>query len=366
MFAVAEFPVFLRSCCTKRSNLQLRVPNIHTWVTGLRILFRQLFYLSSPLLVAVGVFLIARELGDVSEVASAIVSLIAGGLVVVMLARDLFAKSNVAHDRWINSSMEPADRQAEKAGEEAFSRAGTSCKIAGQATKAAPMLKGLERVRDGMNQAGEFQAGAQNPAQTAREADQDARTVLQRLESQNAALVDLNTRLMELAYNDGLTGLRNHRTFQDLFRSAFAGARRYRQPLSLLMLDFDHFKQLNDRYGHPVGDSALRHVARAVESRVRSSDVVARYGGEEFAVVLQGTSLEGAMSLAESLRREIPKGAKVHFTVSIGAAELREGVRTPDQLLELADASLYRAKQLGRNRVEAVQRDDPGELTRRA
>jgi diguanylate cyclase (GGDEF)-like protein len=140
-----------------------------------------------------------------------------------------------------------------------------------------------------------------------------------------------------------------------MFRSAFANAKRYRQPLSLLLLDFDDFKKLNDAHGHLTGDAVLKHAARMLTARTRESDVVARYGGEEFAIVLPNTDLNGAMALAESIRVDIAKRAVVPFTVSIGCACYAEGVKTPDRLIALADESLYQAKRTGRNRIASVQ-----------
>lgn len=187
------------------------------------------------------------------------------------------------------------------------------------------------------------------------ESNTAARSLLQQLEWQNSALTNLNNRLIQLAYTDGLTGLKNHRTFQELFRGAFSSAKRYRLPLSLLMIDLDQFKTLNDLHGHPAGDKVLKHAATMISSRVRESDIVARYGGEEFALVLPNTDVTGAMSLAEQLREEMPRNSPYPFTVSVGVAEIGDTIATPDQLLSLADDSLYEAKRSGRDRVVSAQ-----------
>jgi diguanylate cyclase (GGDEF)-like protein len=177
---------------------------------------------------------------------------------------------------------------------------------------------------------------------------------------ENQRLLQVTRRMAEV---DGLTGVCNRRHFQVLLareieRSLAAGA-----PLSLVLADIDHFKQVNDRYGHPAGDAALLHVARILSRRPRRSDVVARYGGEEFAVLLPGTTLEAAQALADELRREIEAapasigpGTPITVTASFGVAALPDhGTREPE-LVGAADRALYRAKQGGRNRVELATR----------
>jgi diguanylate cyclase (GGDEF)-like protein len=181
--------------------------------------------------------------------------------------------------------------------------------------------------------------------------------VLHELEWQNARLEDLNDRLELLATTDGLTGLHNHRTFQERFRSAFAHSKRYNQPMSLIMLDVDHFKNLNDSLGHPTGDAVLVFIANVIKSLVRKSDCVARYGGEEFAILLPNTKLSGALRLARRIRERLDNApeAPAPFTVSLGVAELTPEMKEPDDLLTLADSALYEAKRSGRNRVVSLQ-----------
>jgi diguanylate cyclase (GGDEF)-like protein/PAS domain S-box-containing protein len=165
--------------------------------------------------------------------------------------------------------------------------------------------------------------------------------------------------LEQLATRDGLTGLANRRCFDDTLHAEWARALRQRQPLSLLMVDVDNFKAYNDANGHLGGDECLKRIATAVASEMRANDLVARYGGEEFAVILPNQSLKGAASVAERIRTRVEQlqvpnrdAAARHVTVSIGAAT---AIAAPDnsasELVAIADAALYRAKHMGRNRI---------------
>ena len=164
--------------------------------------------------------------------------------------------------------------------------------------------------------------------------------------------------LEQLATRDGLTGLANRRCFDDTLHAEWARALRQQQPLSLLMVDVDNFKAYNDANGHLGGDECLKRIARAVSSEMRANDLVARYGGEEFAVILPNQSLKGAAIVAERIRcrveqLQLPSTAPTrHVTVSIGAATAVAGPdNNASQLVATADAALYRAKHLGRNRI---------------
>lgn len=164
-----------------------------------------------------------------------------------------------------------------------------------------------------------------------------------------------------LARSDALTGLSNRRQFDQVLQAEWARARRHGEGMALLMIDIDHFKQFNDRFGHPAGDACLAAVARALAGcATRASDLVARYGGEEFAVVVPATSRDGTLALAENMRRAVemlrlasPDAlSAVGVTISVGMARV-ETVTTADPapLLAATDAALYAAKQQGRNRV---------------
>lgn len=176
----------------------------------------------------------------------------------------------------------------------------------------------------------------------------------------------LEEQLSQLALTDSLTGLHNRRSFDDMLDREWQRTLRTGSPTSLLLLDLDHFKLLNDTYGHTVGDDCLRAVARALSGTVRrGADLCARYGGEELAVILPDTGFEGARQVAESvrlavLRLHIPHRENLEgdglLSASIGVATAlgRCGgtMRMPEALLQAADAALYRAKHHGRNRVE--------------
>ena len=165
--------------------------------------------------------------------------------------------------------------------------------------------------------------------------------------------------LEQLATRDGLTGLANRRCFDDTLHAEWARALRQRQPLSLLMVDVDNFKAYNDANGHLGGDECLKRIASAVAAEMRANDLVARYGGEEFAVILPNQSLKGAASVAERIRQRVeqlrvPNSAAPgeHVTVSIGAATaIAAADNSASELVATADAALYRAKHMGRNRI---------------
>lgn len=169
---------------------------------------------------------------------------------------------------------------------------------------------------------------------------------------------EVNARLREWAIRDGLTGLYNHRHFQELLRTEMARARRYGQPLACLMLDIDHFKQVNDTYGHPLGDEVLKRLAATLTDVAREVDIIARYGGEEFVVIAPNTDREGARRLAERIRAAVGdravefEGEPVCTTVSIGVATHHDpGVADERGLVKRADAALYHAKRNGRDQV---------------
>ncbi len=166
-------------------------------------------------------------------------------------------------------------------------------------------------------------------------------------------------RMEEMATTDGLTGLVNHRTFQERVVEMLARAERSGGTQAVLLTDIDHFKKVNDTYGHPVGDQVLRKVAQVVSSCVRKIDLAARYGGEEFAVVLEGTDAEGARLLAERIRTEVQKlifqsdKGPFSVTLSLGISVYPEDGRDSKTLIGRSDQALYHAKHNGRNRAVA-------------
>ena len=185
------------------------------------------------------------------------------------------------------------------------------------------------------------------------------------IETQAAELREANRWLEVLAVTDGLTGLRNHRNFQQRFAEEFERARRYNIPLSLLLLDVDNFKTFNDAYGHPAGDSVLKAVAVTLQDAVRQTDFTARYGGEEFAVILPETDGRGAFEIAERVRAAIENHLweQRPITVSVGNATLQAATLTAQELIDQADAALYASKKRGRNCVSRCT--DPPALPNR-
>jgi diguanylate cyclase (GGDEF)-like protein len=161
------------------------------------------------------------------------------------------------------------------------------------------------------------------------------------------------------AATDGLTGLPNKRAVADTLKRLFAQASATGSPLVLLLLDLDHFKQINDQRGHPVGDQVLANVGLVLRSVLRSRDFAGRNGGEEFAVILPDTDIPAAMEIAERIRAAVAEislpGSDVSVTASVGAAAFPGHASTPDRLERLADAALYLAKRQGRNRVEQAE-----------
>jgi diguanylate cyclase (GGDEF)-like protein len=168
------------------------------------------------------------------------------------------------------------------------------------------------------------------------------------------ANAEARDRLTAQATTDGLTGLANHATFQASLMDAVALADRHGRPVSLAVIDLDHFKTVNDTLGHRKGDEALQIVAGILRAHARRTDVVARVGGEELAWLLPETPLAEAAGAAERLRAAIaaaPVAAPLGLTASVGLTALREGDAGADDFFARADAALYRAKDLGRNRV---------------
>ncbi len=160
-----------------------------------------------------------------------------------------------------------------------------------------------------------------------------------------------------MATTDGLTGVYNHRYFQERFTELLEKGKRYNETFSLILLDIDFFKKVNDNYGHPVGDLVLKKVSQTVKNGARKIDIVARYGGEEFAVILPQISKDNAYKFAERLRKEISEltivfeGGRLNVTVSMGIATFPEDGNEKAELIEKADNCLYEAKRSGRNRV---------------
>jgi len=181
-----------------------------------------------------------------------------------------------------------------------------------------------------------------------------------RLQRRRAQLTALNGELARLAAVDPLTGLRNRRVIEEYLHDALSAARRHTLPLSVLVIDVDHFKNFNDTLGHRSGDAVLAHAARVMNGGLRAEDAIGRWGGEEFLVVLPGTDEEGARRATERLRAALaddqPEETRTHglsVTVTIGLAEWRD--EEVDELVSRADGALYLGKRAGRDTVQVAR-----------
>jgi len=167
-------------------------------------------------------------------------------------------------------------------------------------------------------------------------------------------------KLVEKNMLDGLTGVYNRRFLDTKIQEEFSRHRRYDRPFSLIMCDIDHFKNVNDTYGHQCGDIVIKQIAALIGSMLRDTDFLARYGGEEFCCLLPEANLDEALSLAERLRQAIEQeeincnGQPLKITVSFGVAYMHDVVKSAESLLQKADEALYAAKKSGRNRVTAA------------
>jgi len=179
----------------------------------------------------------------------------------------------------------------------------------------------------------------------------------QALLEQSEELTKVNRRLMELTVTDDLTGLYNRRHFEEVMDQEMTHSRRQKQPCSLMIMDIDHFKKINDTYGHAVGDEVLRSFAQIIRDTIRQNDIPCRIGGEEFVVACRQTSKNEAMRLAERLRKAAEytpfqlDDLAIPFAISVGVTTTSSDEDTLDSVFKLADRALYHSKQHGRNRV---------------
>jgi diguanylate cyclase (GGDEF)-like protein len=183
-----------------------------------------------------------------------------------------------------------------------------------------------------------------------------------KVESLAKELKKANEKLRELAFRDELTNLYNYRYFRELLDREIHRAERYSHVLSLIMIDIDHFKKINDTYGHPQGDIILRSIASMFEKVIRKSDTPARYGGEEFVIILPETDLKGAVIIAERLRKLVEDseidigGQRVKVTISLGVTMYNptKNKKTKEDIIDAADRALYNSKQTGRNKLSII------------
>ena len=198
--------------------------------------------------------------------------------------------------------------------------------------------------------------GREELSQLAAELD----AMAEHLQRRDSELQTLLTQLRQQALTDPLTGLYNRRFFWDALARQFAESRRDQAPFSVIMLDIDHFKRVNDTWGHDAGDYVLLELGSAIRRFIRESDVAARYGGEEFAILMPDTTLAVAADRAEQLRRDVKQlrmtydRHAVAVTISLGVAEAGGILEDPVSLMKAVDAAMYRAKANGRDRVEVA------------
>jgi diguanylate cyclase (GGDEF)-like protein len=161
----------------------------------------------------------------------------------------------------------------------------------------------------------------------------------------------------ELAIKDGLTGLYNHRHFQEMLSYTIAHSERYSSEASIMLIDVDNLKSINDTYGHRAGDSALSSVGTVIYQTIRKIDVSARYGGDEFAVILPSTDKRGSLIVAEKIKNNLKKlplkfkGEEIYITLSIGISTYPENASDREELIEKADRALYDSKEEGKDRI---------------
>ena len=191
-----------------------------------------------------------------------------------------------------------------------------------------------------------------------KQAEEHAKSVANKLSLVESEVSDLKTSLYqahEQAFIDPLTGVANRRAYDERIKLEFERWKRHKEPLALAVLDIDHFKNINDTYGHPVGDKVLRTICQLIDKKVRESDFFGRVGGEEFAIIFIGSDLDNALKRLEQLRKSVEnckfglKGKRVVITMSVGCALFNDD-ETPDIVYERADLALLKAKKTGRNK----------------
>ena len=174
-------------------------------------------------------------------------------------------------------------------------------------------------------------------------------------------LEEVNKQLEVISQTDGLTGLYNRKTWEDFFATEFERQRRYQEECTALIFDIDHFKRVNDNFGHPAGDEVIRQTARILQECIRKTDVAGRYGGEEYVVFMPHTPVEAATHVAERIRKAIEStpafydGREINYTVSLGLSGYVPSLASTTAWIDSADQALYQSKEGGRNQMHIYQ-----------
>lgn len=247
--------------------------------------------------------------------------------------------------------------------EEVMQRAARDLSQAGAGAAAfGDAMQSAQGALSGADRAGALEQVVDGIVRATRQMEARSRELEQRLDAASSEVVQLKTEVEAMrieATTDALTGLANRKRFDARLREESEEAKDTKEPLSLLMLDLDHFKRFNDNHGHLIGDHVLRLLSAVMQQSVKGRDIAARFGGEEFAIILPATPLQHAKGLGNAIRERIAKKTIVNrvtgielgqITLSIGAAQYRPGEPLAE-LIDRADAALYRAKKSGRNRV---------------
>lgn len=247
--------------------------------------------------------------------------------------------------------------------EEVMSRAAIDLSQAGQGAAAfGDALQSATGALSSDSRAGNLEQVVKGIVQATRQMEARSRELELRLDAASGEVSQLKDEVEAMhieATTDALTGLANRKRFDTRLREECEEAKDSNEPMSLLMLDLDHFKRFNDNHGHLIGDHVLRLLSEVMQQSVKGRDIAARFGGEEFAIILPATPLTHAKGLGNAIREKISKKTIVNrvtglelgqITLSIGAGQYRPG-EPPAELIERADAALYRAKKSGRNKV---------------
>ncbi len=251
-----------------------------------------------------------------------------------------------------NQAINECHHKLEEEIEEQTSHIETQAKTATDLNQLKSMVQ--QRVDAIRNRMEDFHVQEQ---QLLKEAEEKMEQLVQRLNEVEEETDSLRKKVSEhnlQAFNDTLTGIPNRHAYEERLQQEYARWKRYQQPLSIMVVDIDNFKYINDNFGHRAGDKALRIIAGQLQKMTRETDLIARYGGDEFVLLLPETSTEGAMAIAEKLRDAVEKCAfhfrekKVTITISCGISEYRNG-DTPEDAFERADQALYKSKHKGRN-----------------